>query len=218
MLQSLLPDLPTGATTPDESKKDGSEPEIRAILLPEDRVLRTRKEAMRYLRRYKKVLEKLAENYIQLVQAIEDPDKKVVVLLLIEALAANEACFHSNAYRNGLKRDPYQLQVEHIDMDEDLADALEEQFGDELVQEASRWLFGSLASSSLLFVLWALGEIKFTNRGPIYIAHRLGFDIKTRKFIHVTSHHDPHDPRGVRWMVQKTKDGVVSRKPLAGFL
>jgi len=163
---------------------------------PEDHIIRTRQEARKYKQAFEAHLKETAGAFTQDLLAVDDPTLREAVAYMCEALAQRHG--HLDA-RTANSQGNYSRDLEffHLDLDEDLADAYDARFGEEMVEEAALWIFDWIRENQPLtaFVPWALGQIHIrgTNAGKV-LEERVLFDLNTCKPVKVYSHHDWQHP------------------------
>lgn len=166
--------------------------------LSDDRILRTRSEALKYLRAFQRHLKKEAGVFQEKVLAIEG-DLREPVAYMCEALAQDYAHFWGENLEPQPGGHGVGVEIVNIDVDGEMQDGLERMFGEEKIEEAAHWILGSLQGSSCIFVGWALGKITIDGEDTTAYEERVCFHLTERKFIWVASHPDPFAPGCRRW-------------------
>jgi len=168
---------------------------------PDSLIFTKRSEAMRYLKFFKRDLQHRSEYVAADVLAIEGSLREPVAYIC-EALAQGHAHFdgtHGRVDERGLGHD---MNIGHLELDEDLADAYETRFGEDAIEEAGHWLMKRLQGESSMMISWALAPIRFPDeKHSLVLEHRIMFDLRTRDFRAVVSHARWDHPDSIQFLV-----------------
>lgn len=172
------------------------------LALPPDHVFRNRTAALRHIKQYKRHLrgraEKLEADILALPSAEREP-----VAYIVDALARNCGHFLAKHLDLGKNNVGKGMVIHHFDIDEDLMDAYEARFGEELVEGAGRWLLKRLHGETSIFVAWALGPIHFQEESHLTVLEdRILFHLVDREFVAILSHAQHTHPDCIRYYVR----------------
>ena len=157
---------------------------------------------MGYLKEYKQHLKSRAEALTADILAIEG-DLRAPVAYLVESLAQNAGNFWARSHVEGKSGIGKGLSIYHLDLDDDVMDAFENRFGEELVEQSAAWILERLKDESAIFVSWAIGPILFEEGNHrSALENRVLFNLNTRKFEAVLSHENFRDPKCVHYLME----------------
>lgn len=161
---------------------------------PPSHVFRTRSKAMRYLKDYKRHLQRRGEMLQADVLGLDGPLREPVAYI-IDALARDCGHFAARNISVGPGNLGKGMTIDHFTVDDDLMDAYEDRFGEAAVEDAGRWLLRRLHGESSIFVAWAVGPIRFPDESHEEVLEdRLLFHLGDRAFVAVFSHHQWNHP------------------------
>jgi hypothetical protein len=179
--------------------------------LEPDYVLKSRSEAMRYLKLAQRDLRQRGEKLQADILSLEDP-LRICVAFLVEALAQGQGHFDAKYIQKNQLGLGIGMRVEHFDIDEEILDALEERFGVDAIEDAGHWILKRLQEEDCVFISWALGEVRFIEgQHRMVLENRLLFVLESRKFRAVLSHANWQHPDCIEYLIDGGQKGISFR-------
>jgi hypothetical protein len=180
-------------------------------VLPDDKIFRSRPEAMRYLKAYKKGMRDSARALTRDITSL-GPDLLLPVAHLAEALSRGWGNFHAEHMSiqgdDGLGRG---MVIKYIDLDDDVFDAFDNGFGEDVVEAAADWLLRRLQGETAVFTSWALGPVHFNQAGHVTaLDNRILFHLRARRIEAVLSHMDWADPACLHYYLKGSKRSNIT--------
>ena len=179
-------------------------------VLADDRIFRSRPEAMRYLKSYKRGLRDSARALTKDIMSL-GPGLVEPVAYLAEALSRGRGNFwaeHMTIRGDTLGRG---VEIKYIDLDDDVFDSLDARFGEDAVEAAGNWLLGRLNGETAVFTSWAVAPIHFeqANHTTALDNHVL-FHLRDRRFEAVLSHMNWESPECLHYYLKGSKRSSIT--------